>query len=444
MPKTPLGLPKLQRYKPRNLAAVRIDGRFLYLGPWGDDPRKPCPAAQAAYDAKIREWLDNGRRLPDSGTEPLTVEELAARFWTHAESHYVKKGRPTSELHCYRMALRPVRRLYGASAAENFGPAALKACRAELVAAGMVRRSVNKTVSRIRSVFRWAAAEQLVDPSVVTALEMVAPLLAGRTEAAESEPVAAVPESDLAATLAHLAAPVRAMVEVQLWSGCRPGEVVGMRGRDIDTAGLSVAGVRVWVYRPADHKGEHLDKDRVIFLGPKAQEVIHPWLKADAAAPLFASASPRWRGRAYSVSGYRQAIERACVQAALADIAAKGPADAAALKSLEEAAGKAQTVSAMVRARRPKPAAAELKKAVAAATAAAQEFRRALAAAVEAHKAPGPWHPHRLRHNAAERLEAEHGLEAAQYVLGHSMPDTTRIYSQAHRRKAAEVMGRSG
>jgi hypothetical protein len=43
--RNPSGIPKLQRYRPRNLAAVRLDGRFLYLGPWGDDPRKPCPAA---------------------------------------------------------------------------------------------------------------------------------------------------------------------------------------------------------------------------------------------------------------------------------------------------------------------------------------------------------------------------------------------------------------
>ena len=58
--------------------------------------------------------------------------------------------------------------------------------------------------------------------------------------------------------------------------------------------------------------------------------------------------------------------------------------------------------------------------------------------------ATGHWHPHQLRHSAAERLEAEHGLEAAQFVLGHARPDTTRTYSEAHLRKAAEVMGKSG
>jgi integrase len=313
-----------------------------------------------------------------------------------------------------------------------------------MVAAGMVRRSVNKTVSRIRSVFRWGAAEQLVDPSVVTALEMVAPLLAGRTEAAESEPVAAVPEADLAATLPHLAAPVRAMVEVQLWSGCRPGEVVAMCGRDIDRAGLTVAGVQVWAYTPAGHKAEHHEKERVIYLGPRAQEIIGPWLTADASAPLFPAEAPRCRSRAYKVSGYRQAVERAYVAAALAHLAAVAPDRKPALDAIRKSVTAAESALAAALRAKPRPNAEQVKPLRAAAAAAAQEFRRALAAAVAEHKAPRPWHPHRLRPNAAERLEAEHGLEAAQNVLGHSMPDTTRIYSQAHRRKAAEVMGRSG
>ena len=443
MSRNPSGIPNLQRYRPRNLAAVRLDGRFLYLGPWGDNPDKPCPAARAAYDAKIREWLDAGRRLPAEAA-PLTVEELIAKFWVHAEAHYVKNGRPTSELHNFRIALKPVRRLYGAAPADDFGPAALKACRGELVAAGMVRQSVNRMVGRVRTVFRWAAAEQLIDASVVTALEMVAPLLAGRTAAPESDPVTAVPEADLAATLPQLAAPVRAMVEVQLWSGCRPGEVVTMCGRDIDRAGLTVAGVQVWAYTPASHKAEHHEKERVIYLGPRAQEIIGPWLKADASAPLFPAEAPRCRGRAYTVSGYRQAVERAYVAAALAHLAAVAPDRRLALDAIRKSVTAAESALAAALRAKPRSDAEQVKPLRAAAAAAAEQFRTALAAAVEEHRAPRPWHPHQLRHNAAERLEAEHGLEAAQYVLGHSMPDTTRIYSQAHRRKAAEVMGRSG
>ena len=66
-----------------------------------------------------------------------------------------------------------------------------------------------------------------------------------------------------------------------------------MRAADIDMNGTEVAGVRLWVYRPAEHKTEHHDRDRVIFLGPKAQAAIRPWLTGDPAAYLFVPDSKR-------------------------------------------------------------------------------------------------------------------------------------------------------
>jgi len=41
-------------------------------------------------------------------------------------------------------------------------------------------------------------------------------------------------------------------------TGMRPGEARMMRGGDLDTSG------RIWEYRPAEHKSEQRDKDRVI------------------------------------------------------------------------------------------------------------------------------------------------------------------------------------
>ena len=43
----------------------------------------------------------------------------------------------------------------------------------------------------------------------------------------------------------------------------------------------------LWLYSPDRHKTDELGKVREIPLGPKAQEVLKPWLKADPAAPLF-------------------------------------------------------------------------------------------------------------------------------------------------------------
>jgi hypothetical protein len=41
-------------------------------------------------------------------------------------------------------------------------------------------------------------------------------------------------------------------------------------------------------------------------------------------------------------------------------------------------------------------------------------------------------------------LRREFGLDVAQVVLGHASPDTTLIYAEADRRRAAEAMLRIG
>ena len=58
-----------------------------------------------------------------------TINELMVGYLAHAESYYVKEGRPTSEVSLIRRSLRVLRLQYGHVAAKNFGPLALKACR---------------------------------------------------------------------------------------------------------------------------------------------------------------------------------------------------------------------------------------------------------------------------------------------------------------------------
>jgi len=53
--------------------------------------------------------------------------------------------------------------------------------------------------------------------------------------------------------------------------------------------------------------------------------------------------------------------------------------------------------------------------------------------------------PARLRHNAATAIRAEHGLEAAQLVLGHSSAVVTdAVYAERDQRRLAEVAMVSG
>ena len=54
------------------------------------------------------------------------------------------------------------------------------------------------------------------------------------------------------------------------------------------------------------------------------------------------------------------------------------------------------------------------------------------------------WHPNQLRHLFATVVRKEHGLEAAQVLLGHARADVTQVYAERNEELAsrvAELMG---
>jgi integrase len=90
-----------------------------------------------------------------------------------------------------------------------------------------------------------------------------------------------VPDAFVEAIPPHVSRQVWAMIELQRLTGVRPGEVVIVRTCDLDTTG------RIWVYTPASHKTEHHGKERLIYLGLRAIEVVRPWLRTNIGKPLF-------------------------------------------------------------------------------------------------------------------------------------------------------------
>lgn len=89
-----------------------------------------------------------------------------------------------------KRALRPLRKLYGTTAAAEFGPLALKAVRQHMIdELGSCRRSVNNNINRVRQLFKWGVENELVPASVHHELMAVIGLKVGRSGAVESEPV---------------------------------------------------------------------------------------------------------------------------------------------------------------------------------------------------------------------------------------------------------------
>ncbi|MBU0641476.1 MAG: hypothetical protein KKB50_21660 [Planctomycetes bacterium] len=174
----------------------------------------------------------------------LTVTELIAAYWRHAREYYLKGGRPTSEQGSIKLAMRPLRKLYGATPAARFGPLALNAVRQKMVDHGACRITVNGYVTRIKRMFKWAVENELVGPEVHHGLQAVVGLRRDRCEVREAEPVRPVPDEFVDTIRPYVARQVWAMIELQRLAGLRPGEVVVMRASDLDMTG------GIWHYRP--------------------------------------------------------------------------------------------------------------------------------------------------------------------------------------------------
>jgi integrase len=431
---------------------VTLDGKDHYLGHWSAGCKYPPAEVQAAYDRKIAEWLANGRRLPApaelKAPVGVTVNELILAFYNHAVQHYRRDdGTYTSEVREFKLALKPLRALYGTLSAVEFGPLKLKAVRQWMVNArlclvtsfqdgsswrgwvpeacvrqnagpnnrweaqrkgkwlpaevvgrkqALSRGVINQRIGRLVRVFKWAVAEEMVPEGVWRALTTVRGLEKDRSPARETEPVKPVAEALVYETLPHVLPPVRAMVELQMLTGMRPGEVCVVRACDLDTTG------DVWLYRPARHKTRHKGKERIIAIGPRGQQVIKPFLTPNPQAYLF---SPR-----DSIAHFRaeqRARRKTKVQPSQADRRKKRP---------RKGPGEHYVTTS---------------------------FARAIATACKKAGLPH-WHPHQIRHTHATEVRRRFGIEAAQVTLGHAGADVTQVYAERDMTLATKVAKQMG
>jgi integrase len=238
-----------------------------------------------------------------------------------------------------------------------------------------------------------------VPADVHQALKTVPGLRKGEAGVKEGRDVKPVPEAHIEAINPYVSDQVWTLVNLQLLTAARGGELVIMRPMDLDRRG------KVWLYEPESHKGQHRGRSRTIYIGPKAQDYIAPYLNRSPHAYLFSPAEARqaWErqrreqrktpegqgnapgtnrkaepatqpGEHYSPHSYRAAIRRACEKAGVAH-----------------------------------------------------------------------WHPHQLRHNAGTYLRREFGVEAARLILGHSDANiAAEVYAEADQEKAKEIIAKVG
>ena len=418
--------PKLRYHKATGQAYCVLNGHAIYFG----SSRTCDPTAQ--YHKVIAEWLANGKQ-PNTAPSDVTINEMLARFWVHAEGYYRDaNGNQTTELGNIRVSLRPFCTLYGHTKAVEFGPRSLKTVRQKMVDMNWCRNNINKSISRLKTVFKWAVAEEIIPGSVYQALMAVPGLKCGRSDARESEPVKPVPQEYVDAIEPFVNRQIWAIIQLQLLTAARPSEILTMRPCEIDRS------AKIWVYSPAEHKTAHHGHKRKIYIGPRGQEILKPFIFRSENSYCFSPAeaeaerltikhqkrkiNPAWgnapgtnckddpvrvKGNVYTVSAYRIAITRAIERAFPAP------------EHLQRKPGETK-----------------------------QKWHKRLSTKekteLKAWYKQYHWHPHQLRHNAATFLRKEFGLETARIILGHRSAAITEVYAELDQQKAMEAVVRVG
>ena len=398
----------------RPLAYARFNGRVVSFGAAG-------PKAERWFQQVLAEWLANGQRFPDDGNVAVTVADVIAGFLENAEREHSQV-----EIYKLRRAVAPVLARFRSLPAAKFGVSCLEAVQQHLAldlhertvrrrkkrrkadpevptersrTYHLSRATIRSRINAIRRCWRWAEQRRLVPPGSWDHLRTLEHVKPGRTPAKESKIVDPVPWQEVEAVLPHLTTPIRACVLLQWWSGMRPSEALTMTGRQLQRTGT------VWLYRPLQHKGVWRGRDRIVRLGPKAQEVLQPLLRLDPDAALISPLDAF-----LEIKTKKRARRKTRVQ----------PSQRA---RDERNAKKSPPVGAFYD---------------------VNSYRTAIHRACDLAGVPR-WSPHRLRHACAARLFEAGEFEAARAVLGHSRLDMTRHYAaSADQRLAADAMSRLG
>jgi integrase len=318
--------PQMRRHH-TGRARVCWKGEEYYPGVYG------TPEAEAEYKALlIRLAEEEARPKPLPGSGPTVAQAVA--LWVAEELPL----RSEKEASLYRRALSCLCRVRGSMPAAQFGADDLRAVRRAMLSGSWLaeaekagkrpapgrggdhppcgqagpwsRRTANRAVGRLKTVWRWLSEESRRSgvPAEAYGRLLVLKALRAGTPGVPPDPARPLPGwlDIVRVALAIRQSPCRWMLLVQMLSGMRSGEVRRMLWDEIDASGAA------WVYRPAKHKLSHLGIPRVIVLGPRAQAVLRQQRERE---PRTALVFPcRQRGRltgAYSRHAYASRCRKA-------------------------------------------------------------------------------------------------------------------------------------
>lgn len=305
-------------------ARINLEGKDVYLGAFGSEESwQKYQALRSAWRAGVP-----GERL-ETACELPTVGAVVARWLEYMQGAYDPSG---NEPENFRLSLRPLVRLYETTLARDFDALALVRVREAMATGSWMtqeekdrynrlgiktswsRTVINRRITRIKTVWRWAAFNKLVPAENYQHLRTLPALshrdrsvrhLPRRTSSSEEETMKVVE----ALRTSRKGSLVAAMLHLQWLTGMRSAEVRLMKAGEVERGG------NVWHYRPARHKNAWREghPERVVSLGPVAQGVLASWLEGKG--PEAFVFTRRNRRTPLSKGAYASAVQRAARKA---------------------------------------------------------------------------------------------------------------------------------
>lgn len=316
-------IPKYRKHSSRDFGFVEMDGKRFRL------PGRYNSAESLAqyHDIVAKMQRETIAPLPPVvADDSMPMASLCARYLMHCEATYGRKSR--GEYRNNADAVLHVIRHFATVRVVDFTPRVMRELQDRLAntkkkirtKAGFIetdenlsRKYVNSLIERVRRMFSWAVAEELVSGSQFHALREVKGLRRGRSAATETPKRQPVPLPHVAAVLRHVTKPIRVMLRVQVLTGARSDSICNAKPEQFDRSG------DVWLWRPSVHKTQYIERDLVVAIGPRCQRVLKPYI--DATPPtefIFRPRSTRNSSRygaRYKPHSYALAVERAIERA---------------------------------------------------------------------------------------------------------------------------------
>lgn len=409
--------PSYTVHKASGQARVRINGTDHYLGV------AQSKESWAKYYQLLGDHCGTTQATappPPAAGERLPITSLIEAYLNFAKEHF---GARSSEVYCTAAAVKPLDLLYGHTAVSDFGPLKLEKVLERMVLDGdsrgqqferdggpriqkphkpLSRKTANEYLHRMKKIFKWGVSKELCPAAVWHALETVSGIRKGRgglsKQTRDPKKIGPVCDSDIEATLACCGPEIATLIRFQLLTGCRPDEATILRPKDIDRVGSAITG-KCWVFRPGQHKNDWRGHEKEILIGPKAQELLQPWIDQCESEEEYLF-SPR-------------------------KVVAKYIAKRKAM------GGKDPNVLALHKVRPPREHYDD------------NTYRKAVGRACRKAGVP-TWAPNQLRHAAGTKIRSSHGIEGAQVVLGHRRLNTTEVYADKDKAKYAEIIASVG